>query len=85
MSRQTVRGSNEIKDAEGLYTILNTDISLYASLFDFVDQWKIGIMDFMEKNYKNELTMKEMAYYTGRNLSTFKRDFSLVSNLTPEK
>lgn len=85
MSRQTVRGSNEIKDAEGLYAILNTDISLYASLFDFVDQWKIGIMDFMEKNYKNELTMKEMAYYTGRSLSTFKRDFSLVSNLTPEK
>lgn len=75
----------KLKMAEGIYAILNTDISLYASLFDFVDRWKIDIMDFMEKNYKNELTMKEMAYYTGRSLSTFKRDFSLVSNLTPEK
>lgn len=83
-----VKPSEEIlklKMTEGMYAILNTDESLYASLFDFVDPWKIDIMDFMEKNYRNELSMAEMAYYTGRSLSTFKRDFKHYSDLTPQK
>lgn len=75
----------KLKMTEGVYAILNTDFNLYASLFDFVDPWKIDIMDFMEKNYRNELTMQEMAEFTGRSLSTFKRDFKHYSNLTPEK
>lgn len=75
----------KLKMKEGMYAILNTDPNLYASLFDFVEPWKIDIMEFMEKNYMNELSMKEMAYYTGRSLSTFKRDFSHYSELTPQK
>ena len=75
----------KLKMTEGMYAILNTDPNLYASLFDFVESWKIDIMEFMEKNYMNELSMKEMAYYTGRSLSTFKRDFSHYSQLTPQK
>ena len=74
-----------MKMAEGMFAILNTDENLYASLFDFVESWKIDIVDFMEKNYMNDLTMEEMAYYTGRSLATFKRDFSKVSDLTPQK
>lgn len=83
-----IRPSDEIlrlKMTEGIYAILNTDINLYSSLFDFVDPWKIDIMEFMEKNYMNELSMTEMAYYTGRSLSTFKRDFKQYSDLTPRK
>ena len=75
----------KMKMAEGMYAILNTDENLYASLFDFVDPWKIDIVDFMEKNYMNDLSMEEMAYYTGRSLATFKRDFKKVSELTPQK
>lgn len=75
----------KIKMTEGLYAILNTDPNLYASLFDFINPWKIDILEFMEKNYMNELSMSEMAYYTGRSLSTFKRDFKQYSDLTPQK
>ena len=75
----------KMKMAEGMFAILNTDENLYASLFDFVESWKIDIVDFMEKNYMNDLTMEEMAYYTGRSLATFKRDFRKVSDLTPQK
>lgn len=74
-----------MKMAEGIYTILNTDENLYASLFDFVDVWKIDIVEFMERNYMNDLSMEEIAYYTGRSLATFKRDFKKVSELTPQK
>lgn len=75
----------KLKMAEGMYAILHTDPNLYASLFDFTDPWKIDIMDFMEKNYMNELSMEEMAHFTGRSLSTFKRDFHKHSTLTPQK
>ena len=83
-----VKPSDEVlrlKMTEGVYAILNTDVNLYASLFDFTDPWKIDIMEFMEQNYMNELSMAEMAYYTGRSLSTFKRDFGRYSDLTPQK
>lgn len=75
----------KLKMVEGMYAILRTDTNLYASLFDFVDQWKIGIIEFLEKNYMNDLSMEDMAYFTGRSLSTFKRDFKQYSDLTPQK
>lgn len=74
-----------MKMTEGMFAILKTDENLYASLFDFVDPWKIDIVDFMERNFMNDLSMGEMAYYTGRSLATFKRDFKKVSELTPQK
>lgn len=75
----------KLKMSEGMLAILKTDENLYASLFDFADQWKIDIVDFMEKNYMNDLSMNELAYYTGRSLATFKRDFKKVSEITPQK
>ena len=75
----------ELKMTEGIYVLLNTDKNLYASLFDFTDPWKIDIMKFMEQNYMNDLTLEEMANYTGRSPATFKRDFSKVSDLSPKK
>lgn len=74
-----------LKMAEGVYVLLHTDKSLYASLFDFADPWKIDILEFLEKNYMNNLTLEEIANYTGRSLATFKRDFKKISNLSPQK
>lgn len=59
---------------EGLYVLLNTDRNLYASLFDFVEPWKIDILDYLNENYMYDLSMGEIASYTGRSLATFKRD-----------
>lgn len=74
-----------LKMAEGMYVLLNTDKNLYASLFDFAEPWKIDILTFMEQNYKSDLSMEEIANYTGRSLATFKRDFKKISDLTPQK
>ena len=74
-----------LKMTEGVYVILNTDKNLYASLFDFADPWKIDILEFMEDNYMNDLTMEEIANYTGRSLASFKRDFKKVSDISPQK
>lgn len=74
-----------LKMMEGAYILLHTDKSLYASLFDFVEPWKIDIIDYLNDNYMYDLSMEEIAKYTGRSLATFKRDFAKITNLTPQK
>jgi len=74
-----------LKMTEGLYVLLNTDVNLYASLFDFVEPWKIDIIDYLNENFAEELSMEEIARNTGRSLATFKRAFKKYSDLTPQK
>ena len=73
------------KRREGLRCVLATDRDFYASLFDFVQPWKIDLPGFMEENYLYDLSLPELARYSGRSLSSFKRDFKKISELTPEK
>ena len=74
-----------MKRMEGLRCVLAADRNFYASLFDFTQPWKIDLMTFMEENYMYDLSLDELARYTGRSLSSFKRDFKKVSDLTPER
>ncbi len=46
---------------------------------------KIDLNEFMEKNFKLDMLMSEFARSSGRSLSTFKRDFKKMSNLSPER
>ncbi|MCD8183475.1 MAG: AraC family transcriptional regulator [Bacteroides sp.] len=75
----------DLKMAEGVFALLHTDKNLYASLFDFAEPWKIDILDFMQHNYMYDLSLEELAAFTGRSLSTFKRDFAKFSDQTPMK
>lgn len=74
-----------LKMQEALYCLLDTDERFYPTLFDFNESWKIDLLPFMEANYTEDMTLDEFATYTGRSLSTFKRDFAKVSDLSPEK
>lgn len=75
----------EMKLHEGIYALLDIDAHFYPSLFDFTEPWKIDIMDFLENNYTYDLTIEDIANYTGRSLATFKRDFKKLSDLSPQK
>ena len=66
------------KMIEGIYVLLNTSKHLYASVFDFADPWKIDILDFLESNYMNDISMEEIANYTGRSLSHIQTRFQKV-------
>lgn len=74
-----------LKMIEGVYVLLGTDKNLYASLFDFADPWKIDILEFLHHNYMYDLSLEELASFTGRSLATFKRDFAKISDQTPMK
>jgi len=75
----------ELKLHEGIYSLLNIDKRFYSCLFDFTEPWKIDILDFMDKNYMYDLSVEDMANYTGRSLAAFKRDFKKISHLPPQK
>ncbi len=75
----------QLKLVESVYTLLDIDKRFYPTLFDFTEPWKIDILDFLDKNYMFDLSMEEIAGFTGRSLATFKRDFKKVSDLPPEK
>lgn len=74
-----------LKLQEGIYALLNTAKHFFPILFDFTDPWKIDIMDFLNDHYMDDLTMEQIAAYTGRSLATFKRDFKKASHLSPQK
>lgn len=75
----------ELKRTEGIYALLGAEDAFFPVLFDFTEPWKIDLMQFMNDNYMCDLTMEEIASFTGRSLATFKRDFSKVSDLPPQK
>ena len=74
-----------MKMKEAMHYILRANEKFYPTLFDFNEPWKIDIMQFMEQNFMEDMSMEDFAFYTGRSLASFKRDFANVSDLTPQK
>lgn len=75
----------QLKLQEGVYSLLSLDKRFYPALFDFTEPWKIDILDYLEDNYMFDLSVEQIAGYTGRSLAAFKRDFKKISNLSPQK
>jgi AraC family transcriptional regulator, exoenzyme S synthesis regulatory protein ExsA len=78
-------GVAHLKLQEGIYALLNNSEVFYPILFDFAEPWKIDLLEFLNDNYMDDLTMEQIASFTGRSLATFKRDFKKISSLTPQK
>ncbi len=82
---QPTEGVSKLKLQEGIYALLNSSDTFFPILFDFTEPWKMDILEFLNENYMDELSMEQIAAYTGRSLATFKRDFKKVSKLSPQK
>lgn len=78
-------GVAKLKLQEGIYALQNNSDVFFPILFDFTEPWKIDILEFLNESYMDELSMEQIASYTGRSLATFKRDFKKISNLSPQK
>lgn len=75
----------QLKKEEALNSLLETDESFYACLFDFSDPWKIDLEEFMNKNFKVNLSIAQLAGLTARSVASFKRDFTKVFDSTPQR
>lgn len=63
---------------EAILALLEQDEHLDHWLFDFEQQGKIDLRDFMQRNYMFNVPMTKYAELTGRSLSTFQRDFHRI-------
>ncbi|WP_374950039.1 helix-turn-helix domain-containing protein [Mucilaginibacter sp.] len=72
-----------LKIKEALLTLLKLQPDLEDILFDFSEPAKIDIADYMEQNFRFNLSMQRFAYMTGRSVSSFKRDFKQVFGISP--
>jgi AraC-like DNA-binding protein len=75
----------DLKREELLLILLKLKPDLSGLFFDYATPGKIDLEEFMERNYKFNVSLARFAYLTGRSLSAFKRDFKLIYNETPKR
>ncbi|MBQ7690778.1 MAG: helix-turn-helix transcriptional regulator [Muribaculaceae bacterium] len=74
-----------LKQMEGVYALIDYNADFGPLLFDFADQWRPDLVEFMERNFMCDMTLEDFAQFSGRSLSTFKRDFKKIFDLPPER
>jgi AraC-like DNA-binding protein len=75
----------DLKREELLLILLQLQPELSGVFFDYGIPGKIDLEEFMERNYKFNVSLDRFAYLTGRSLSAFKRDFKTIFNETPNR
>jgi len=74
-----------LKIMELLYDLALTDKYLLLQILQLRQPVKADIASVMEQNYTNRLSLSELAYLSGRSLSSFKRDFLSIYNISPSQ
>ncbi|MDJ1499484.1 AraC family transcriptional regulator [Xanthocytophaga agilis] len=77
------KGFEDVKREELLLILLKTIPELKDILFNFAIPDKIDLEEFMNRNFRFNVSLDRFAYMTGRSLSTFKRDFQKIFGSTP--
>lgn len=76
----------ETKLKEAVFTLLQVKPDLGVTLFDFAEPWKMDLQAFMEHNFRCDMSVEDFAHYTGRSLSSFKKDFAKAfGGITPSR
>jgi len=75
----------DIKMKEAVFILMQTRPELIPILFDFTSPWKPSIEEFMNNYYKSDLQVEEFAHYTGRSLTSFKKEFNDIFHITPNR
>ncbi len=76
-------GLIKLKMLELLYGIASIDQTLLTQLLYLKQQARSDISQVLEENYMNPVSINDLAYLSGRSLSTFKRDFKAIYNISP--
>lgn len=76
---------SDVKREELLLILLQLHPELSDILFDFGIPGRLDLEEFMQRNYKFNVSLERFAFLTGRSLSAFKRDFKKIFNETPNR
>jgi AraC-like DNA-binding protein len=75
----------ENKVDEAISILREVDPRLFHVLCHFEEPGKIGLVEYMEKNFMFNMPLDQFSYLTGRSLTTFKRDFKKAFAMTPQR
>ncbi len=75
----------DVKREELLLILLQKQPGLAGVFFDFGIPQKTNMEEFMNKNFKFNVSIERFAFMTRRSLSAFKRDFKITFNETPNR
>lgn len=73
----------DVKREELLIILLKSNPDLIHILFNFSLPNRINLKEYMNKNFRFNISLEKFAFFTGRSLSTFKRDFQRVFGMAP--
>lgn len=74
---------SDIKREELLLIMLKAEPELANTLFHFGIPQKIDLEEFMNRNFRFNVSLERFAFMTGRSLSSFKRDFAKTFKTNP--
>ena len=76
-------GLVRIKMLELLYDLASIDRNLLLQLIQLKQQIRTDITRVVEENYLNPVSLSDLAYLSGRSLSSFRRDFQSIYQISP--
>ncbi|WP_317981139.1 helix-turn-helix transcriptional regulator [Paenibacillus glycanilyticus] len=76
-------GLIRVKLLELLFDVADADEQFLYQFLQLKRTVRKGITEIMEQNVTNPVTLQDLAYLSGRSLSTFKRDFQAIYNTSP--
>ncbi len=76
-------GLMRLKMLELLYDVASTDKNLFQQILQLKKPVHTDITAVVEENYANPVTLADLAYLSGRSLSSFKRDFQSIYHIPP--
>lgn len=76
-------GLLRLKIMELLYGISECSKNMFQQVLQLRHPVRADIRQVVEQHYATPVTLPELAYLSGRSLSSFKRDFQLIYNMPP--
>lgn len=73
-------GLIKLKLLELLYDVVNADKSFLCQFLQLKHKKPLSIVEVIEDNLVNPVSLNDLAYLSGRSLSTFKREFQAIYN-----
>jgi AraC-like DNA-binding protein len=72
-----------LKMLELLYDLASSDKNLLQQMLQLRQQVHTGIPAIVEQHFTSPVTLTDLAYLSGRSLSSFKRDFQTIYKMPP--
>lgn len=76
-------GQLRLKMMEMLYDVAICSRNMFYQILQLHQPVRTDVRHVVEQNYASPVTLEELAYLSGRSLSSFKRDFQRIYNVSP--